>query len=294
LVIGLPYPKLPKVNELNPAPQEEIALIDTSQKKFVAEMKYIECMIKLEPYHCAKGKNKDLKRYMVKSDSSGELLFIVTLGFDYGTGVTNFELNPSKFTPEKLDETLMILSGMFNYDYRELFSRGVVSHAEFYVDVYGEHLSDLVLIDTGRRATTHYKGTTYQGKRTSPLSVIMYDKAKEQKQPGEHVRIEARIKRRDIPFKALVELDLFNPLSNLLVIKVNQLHSIANEFKAPQLANHIIELGLYRAVANKHARKEILARIKDNVVPWWQPEMLWASHRQQLQQLKPEYIGGIA
>lgn len=146
----------------------------------------------------------------------------------------------------------------------------------------------------GRRTTTKHKGTTYQGKRGSRLVGTMYDKAKEQNKDGQLVRIEIRIKRRDIKLKDLVEHDLFNPFSNFLVVDVNQLQSVAKGLNNPQLANQIKEWGLFDAIANKHSRESMLARLKEVAVPWWQPELFWATHRELLQKLKPENIGKFA
>lgn len=293
-VLGIPYPTLPKHDEQNPPSQEQLANVAAKQKEFVSGMKHIESMIKIGAHHVSHTKNKDLKRYKVLSEIDGGLLCIFSLGFSYGTGVVNFEINPSRLTESKWDELLGFFSLWFHDHYDEIYTKGVVAHAEFYVDVSGEDLTNLTLIDEGRRAYTIHKGTTYLGRRKSALSATMYDKAKEQKKDGKLVRIETRICRRDIRFQDLVENDLFNPFSNCLVVNVNQLQSISNEWKNPQLANQIKEWGLFDAIANKHARKNMLARLKDVAVPWWKPELFWAVHRQLLLQFKPGHAGGFA
>lgn len=182
---------------------------------------------------------------------------------------------------------------MFDGHYYELYEQGVVSHAEFYVDVFGVNLADLALIDAGRRVTTMYKGTTYHGRRNSSLVGTMYDKAKERGEDGQRVRIEARIKRRDILFQCLVEGTLPNPLSSFLVVEKSKLQLIAQEWKHPQLADQIVELGMYGAVHNQHARKKILARLEAEAAPWWQPAKFWDAHKEQLRRFKPGYTGGF-
>lgn len=293
MVIGFPPPKPPKHDAQNPPSQELLAHMDAQKKQFVSHMKHIETMAKLGPHFVQKIKGANLQRISVKSDD-GEILFTITLGFSYSTPVINIELNPSKISHDKWEELLDLLSVMFNGHYYELYSRGVVSHAEFFVDVIGENLSGLVLIDTGRRIHTNYKGTTYHGGRYSRLVGVLYDKAKELGVGGQLVRFEVRLNRRDMQFGYLVETPPPNPLSNFLVVHVNQLQSVANEWNNPKLANHIKELGLYGAVKNKHAREAILAKLQENAVPWWKPDLFWAAHRELLLKFKPGQVGGVA
>ena len=289
-VIGIPYPKLITSNGTN-ASAEELNIYDAQKKKFQSQMKYIESVIFMGDYYLPKSSNKDLKRYIVRSEIDGTHLCTFSLGFSWGTGVINFEFNPSKLTSDNFSEIDGLLTTMFYDHYDELFSQGVVSHAEFYADVAGEELSNLVLIDSGRRTTKQCKETTYHGTRVSRLVTTLYDKAKQQKTGGQLVRIEARLNRRDIPLRDLVEQDLFNPLTTCVLVEAAAMQSLSKKWKYPLLANDIIELGLYRAVANKHSRKAILAYLREQMVSWWQPEVFWAAHRKLLLKLRPGHAG---
>ncbi len=291
-VIGLPYPAFPKTDG-TPLTHDQVQEIHFQQKQFVAKMKHVEGNIISGSYHC-KGKNKDLKRYHVQSELNDAALCIVSLGFIYGTGVINFEFNPSKLAPEQFGEIGGLLSVMFSNHYQELYEQGVVSHAEFFADVADEVSSDLVLVDQGRRTTTIYKGTAYSGKQASRLVGTLYNKAKESKIAGELVRVEARINRRDIPFQDLVEQDLFNPFRSLLVVKADALQLVAQKWNSPDLATSLKALGLHGAVANTPARKAIWAFLKEHAVSWWQPDTFWAAHRQLLLKLKPDHAGAFA
>lgn len=294
MVLGIPYPKLSKHDAQTPPSQDELADIATMQKEFHASMKHIGNMIKVTGnHHVSNTQNKDLKRYKALTDD-GSLICIFTLGFSFGTGVINLEINPSKMTQETQWELIALLTVSFDGGYQEFYESCVVSHAEFYVDVPGADLSRLVLIDEGRRTTTKHKSTTYHGRRESHLVGTMYDKAKQLKQGGQLVRTETRIKRRDIKLKGLVEHDLFNPFSTFLVVDVIQMQLLADKLGEAYLANQIKELGLYESVKNKHARKTILAHLKEVAVPWWQPELFWAAHRELLLQFKPGHAGGFA
>lgn len=294
LVLGLPYPKLPKFDAKNLVSEKDIALIKSAQKDYVATLKMIENTIKdTGSWVLEKTKNKDLKRYKVISDDDGGLICIFSLGFCFGTGVINLEVNPSKMNSDKWSELLVLLSLLFEYDYKEFYARAVVSHAEFYVDVVGEDLSNLVLIDEGRRVSTIYKGTTYKGRRASPLVCTMYDKAEQQHKNEKLVRIEARLNRNDMSFKDLVEKEQFNPFAKFMVVKEKQVQLIADKFVCPDLEKIIIEQGLYSGIKNKHALKLILKLLNENLVDWWKPEEFWAVHRKLLLLFVPHSSGKI-
>lgn len=100
MVLGIPYPKLSKHDVLNPPGHEELVEVDEKRKEFHASMKHIGNMIKVTGnHHVSNTKNKDLKRYKVLSDDDS-LICVVSLGFSFGTGVINLEINPSKMTKE--------------------------------------------------------------------------------------------------------------------------------------------------------------------------------------------------
>lgn len=196
MVLGIPYPRLSKTDVDKPPSQDQLIALEHQRKEFVATMKHIINMIEIPGQcHCAKTQNKDLRRYHVLS-ANGALVCVFSLGFTFGVGVINLEINPSKMSADKWGELLALLSVSFDGHYAEFYDRCVVAHAEFYVDISDEQLANLVLIDEGRRTTTKFKGTTYHGKKGSRLVGTMYDKAKEQKQNGLLVRIEIRINRR--------------------------------------------------------------------------------------------------
>jgi len=279
LVLSIPYPKKLVDSLLNPITAERVAQFESEKSEFVSAMHYIKNMvIDNFKHHVTKTNNKDQKRYHIFFDDGG-LMCVFTLGFCFGTGVINLEVNPSRLTQKQWEEFVGYTDVFFNLGYHELYTKAVVSHAEFYVDVAGEDLSNLVLLDNSRRTTTHYEGTTYIGKRGAPNITTMYDKAREQKIEGKLVRVEARINRRDIRLQDLVESDLFNPLDNILVLNVNQVQLVAQEFGKPEYANLIKEFGLVGSGLDKTIRKKMLLQLQENTVPWWQPELFWGAHR---------------
>jgi hypothetical protein len=123
----------------------------------------------------------------------------------------------------------------------------------------------------------------------------MYDKAKELEQTtdGKLVRVEARLCDRNIRFQDLIENELFNPFSNSMVVNVNRVKSIAFEFNKSKFINHIKEFGLSNSGIDKYTCKKMLARLKENTVDWWQPELFWTAHRDLLMKFKPNHSAGI-
>jgi hypothetical protein len=291
LVLSMPYPKKLSADSQNPISAAHLAQYESEKSEFIAMMHYIKNMV-LDNFKChvKPPKNKDLKRYTAFFDDGG-LMCTFMLGFCFGTGVINLEINPSKLTQNQYVELFGWLDIFFNHGYQELYSKATVSHAEFYVDVIGEDLSNLVMIGNSRRTNTIYKGTTYHGKRTAPKVTALYDKAKQTEIEGKLVRAEARINRNDIRFQDLVEYDLFNPFDNVLVANVNQLQSVASQHGKAQFTNRIKQLGLNGCGINIHTRKKIFADLEQNTVDWWEPDLFWAKHRELLSTFKPMETG---
>jgi len=168
----------------------------------------------------------------------------------------------------------------------------VISHFEFFIDVKGINTRDLVLLDTGKRITTPYKTTTFNGRRGSKLVGVMYDKGAEQKTDQSLTRIEVRIKRRDVTFQQLVESGIDNPFSPFLLVPASALTVVANEFKCPALVGQILQHGLHGGIKNTFARKKITSRLKELAVPWWNPDQIWSEFREILLGFRPHFIGG--
>lgn len=289
LVMGLYCPPIPKGAWGAKLTEEEKQIIHSMREQALSKMKHVEKMIKLGKHFVQKTKEKGLRRYCVLSEFTGKPLFYVQLGNISGTWVVNFEWNPSKLSEDDKDEFLATLEGgMLDGHYGELYYKGLVSRAEFAVDVYGVDIADLVLIEKGRKSFYKKESTSYSGLRGSPNVLTTYDKAKQLGLEELWVRIEARIKRRDIFFRELAEdAPICNPFGNAIIVDVNQLQLVAAEFGKPALAAHIMELGLYGAVKNKQLRLKIFSRLQEVAVEWWKPEQFWSEHQALLKWLHP-------
>lgn len=141
--VGLKYPKMPKGAALAKLSMKEKLKIQHEQSHYVALGKHIEFMVKIGKYFVQKTKHKGLKRYCVLSELTNEPLFYFYFGCINKTWVINFEWNPSKLSQDERDEFEDTLSSMLYHHYEELYVCGVVSHAEFSVDVYGVDISKL-------------------------------------------------------------------------------------------------------------------------------------------------------
>ena len=230
-------------------------------------------------------------RYVVRSTLSGSRLCTVSFGFGKST-YTNVEWNPSKLSHADWLELEALFDVLFELGYGGLFQNGVVSHAEFCVDVSGAKNSDFVLVNQGRHQKTIFNGTTYYGRRTSPLVCTMYDKGAQLKIDDDLLRVEVRINRRDIWFQDLINVGIQNPFESIFVVPVDALQIISNDYNKPTLANNIKEFGVSGAVKNNAARKAILAKLKVHTVSWWQPDMFWKTHQQLLKEFRPPFVGG--
>lgn len=234
-----------------------------------------------------------LKRINVFCEEDGSYVATVTVGLLFGTPVLNYTFNPHKLTGEGLEELEALLTMTHPLGYAGIYSQGVITRFEFFLDIEDVNPSDLALLDTGRRMTTLYKGTTYHGRRGRNLVGTAYDKAAEQKLDRVLTRIEARIKRRDVTFQELVETGIANPFAPFIVVPAAALNVVASEWKCPELADQIRQHGLYGGIKNKQARKAITKRLREFSVAWWSPDAIWAKFGTIMDGFRPAFIGGV-
>lgn len=289
--VGLKYPKMPKGAALAKLSVEEKQEIQQQQKHYIALGKHIESMVKVGQYFVQKTKQKGLRRYCVLSEQTNNPLFYFYFGCINKTWVINFEWNPSKHTVEERDEFEAALSTMLYDHYEELYVCGVVSHAEFCVDVYGVDISKLVLIENRAKSYQKVGTTTYSGRRGSAHVLTIYDKAKQLGMSGKHVRIEARIKRRDITLQQFVENPdaIPNPFGKAIIVDADDLIWMSEDYNIPlSTIGAIKELGLYGAVKNKLARQKIFTLLSLSHVEWLDPAEFWTQHQALLKGLEPQ------
>lgn len=154
-------------------------------------------LFKSAPPRAIKG-SSTLHRIRVSCEEDGSYVATVTLGLLFGTPVLSYSFNPSKLTSEGCLELEALLTMTHPLGYEGIYVQGVITQFEFFLDLEGVHHSEIVLLDSGKRVTTLYKTTTYQGRRGGTLVGTTYDKAAEQKIDLVLTRIEARVKRRDV------------------------------------------------------------------------------------------------
>lgn len=290
LVVGLTYTKMPKGEESAKLSVVEKQNIQEQLKEFKARMMHIKNMIKHGKHFAKHTGQEGVRRYCVQSEEAGTPLFYVHLGCAYGTWVIKFEFNSAKLSLAERDEFLANLEGMLDGHYAELYTQGVISHAEFCVDVYGADISSLMLVSSRNKSYRRFETTTYIGPRGSSDVLTMYDKAKQLGASDKRVRFEARLKERYITLQQLVEYShlLPNPFGNAIVVDVSRVQAVADELGNPSLANHLNELGLSGGVKNKYAKAQIFSRLQQEAVDWWKPEQFWSEHQALLKGLHPK------
>lgn len=283
--LGLKYPNLSK-KQLDSLDEQSKKTIIEAQKKFFGEQMQLRNMMKDdENYKKHFMKNKTSRHIFI--DDNGIHGFELHLGQISNTRIINLQFNPSKMNQSARAELDGLLSVSFNYGYHEFYSRAVISKLELFVDVLNMDVSDLVLVDLGRRKKTDFKNTQYFGKRNSRLTMANYDKAKQLNTDDCIERYECRISNRDLYFKDYVEQEQKNPFSDFVLIGRQDLQSIAQTKGNAKLAAAIENLGLYHAVANKHARESLKHQILNNRVSWWDIDIFWDALQEELQLLKP-------
>lgn len=253
--------------------------------------KTLATLFKATPPKPAKYGSK-LDSIKVFCEEDGSHVATVRLGLHFGTPVLNYTLNPGKLTDKGFIELDALFCMTYPNDYEGLYIDGAITRFEFFIDVEGVKPADLVLLDIGKRKTTLYKGTTYHGRRGRPLVGTAYDKGAELKTDQVLTRIEARVKRRDMTFQQLVELGIPNPFAQFLVVPSSALETAASEWKYPELINQVRQHGLQGGIKNAPARKAITKRLGELVVPWWNPEHIWAEFSNIIIGFRPSFIGG--
>ena len=234
-----------------------------------------------------------LHRIKVFCEEDANHIATITLGLFFGKPLLNYSFNPSKLTAEGRMELEALLTMTHHMGYEGIYSEGVIARLEFFLDVEDVPNSDLVLLDTGKRKTTLYKGTTYHGRRGRKLVGTAYNKAAQQKIDRVLTRIEARVKRRDKTLQEVVEGGIANPFAPFIVVPASALDVVANEWpNDPELAHHIQQHGLYGGIKNGQARKAITKRLQEFSLEWWNPDAIWAKFGTILDGFRPAFIGG--
>ena len=265
------------------------------KKKFVSHVRGVHGSLidifDAVPAHSKNTTGPDRLRVVCEKDKSH--VAIVVAGHYFGNPVVSYSFNPNKLTEAGLIELDALLSLTLPHGYASLYTEGVVSHCEFFIDVEGVHYGGLALLDKGKRKVTSFKGSTYNGTRQSLTVGVMYNKAGELKTDAYCTRFEFRIKRHHTTLQQLVESTTFNPLSPFLVVPTNAINSVAKHWKYnPNLATQIEMYGLSGGIKNSTARKSITKQLAEHIVPWWEPETIWAGFKETMTVLRPNYCFG--
>lgn len=280
--IRIPW-KRPSLENIDPKSETAKRLRKASKDKFESHLHFVQAQImenfdtELSP---GTSINDKLKRLAVFSRKDGSRVATIMYGLHFGNPVLTYQFNPSKLTDDGRWELNLLLEMTLPFEYATLYSQGVISRIEPFIDVLDVRHGDLVLLDTGRRKTTLYETTTYQGRRKSPLAATMYDKAKQLGLDMLWTRIEARIHRDDLTLQDFVESGIPNPFAPFLVVSAAALETVAKEWNRPQLVSEITQHGLKGGIKNSKARRAITLRLKEMTVPWWDPDHIWRQFRE--------------
>lgn len=299
MVIGIPSMHIPKsLYEHTPENEKELPIRKYLRKNYKELQDYIVNGVLIMDYGAKPEKTDTGNRYPVYIDlqDSQFLLCTVHIGNAFGYPFINFEFNPSQLSEEAIEELKLFFSFVLFHQYEELYMHGVVSRCEFYADIKGVNVSELVLIDAGKRRTTHHEDTTYQGPRGAELVGVLYNKADEQRKKdhyieGDLTRYESRLKDRGTKFCDLIAGKIKNPHSPFIVVTADALREATSHYGGTNLADKIMKYGLYEAMKkNPPARKALINKLRSVAI--LDADFMWGLHKAMLSEFVPAYIGG--
>jgi hypothetical protein len=273
----------------------QIAMEVFHKKEFVSHVHGVHnALIEIFDAVPALKKNKtgpDRLRVVCEEDKSH--VAIVMAGHYFGFPFISYSFNPNKLTEAGLIALDGLLSLTLPHGYASLYTEGVVSHCEFFIDVDDVTYGSLALLDRGKRKATTYKDTTYNGTRRSLLVGTRYNTAEKLNLDTLRTRFEFRVKRLDTTLKQLVETITPNPLSPFFIVPATAINTVAKHWPYnPNLAIQIERHGLSGGIKNSTARKSITNQLEGHIVPWWEPESIWIAFRQTMAVLRPNYCFG--
>jgi hypothetical protein len=285
VTFGLSIPKKPSKGPVTNAMMEDYY---SDMDALRAKADEIESLLKSHvSYKCFQ--NGEFRRYVFVGGNPGDYCHSVLVGESYGYPIINFTINPSRMSVDCWNAFLSMTSLIFPNGYAGLFQKSVVSHVEFFVDVYGVNRSDIHLISNSRRKLkTPHEGTAYFGGRRGKRTDVCYDKAKQMDESESRVRIEPRYKRRDL-FWGGVHEKVPSPFDGLHILQSKNLKSIAQEMNSPPLAVMLPKVGI-GIVKNSHARKKLLSLIAAQSPDWWQPGEFGGCLVEKLKLLEPTNV----
>lgn len=141
VVIGIPSPpKIKLAGEITDQIliEEKIKKAAFKKDEYISNLHHIEYVIKNITNHTVQIISKNSKCYTIHPDNDyykKQRLCSITVGWNYGRYFLNIAFNPSSLTQEDWHELSGLFSIMFNYNYEEIYMKGVVSRLEFYIDV---------------------------------------------------------------------------------------------------------------------------------------------------------------
>lgn len=293
--IGIPCVKIPKgLYEKNNANKIALQYKLFLRDNYIRLQNYIRVDVLEGDYGAKPRKTKTGYRYpvYVNFDKQQKLICTVDMGVCYGNPYINFEFNPNKLSEEDAEELELFFSLVLFHQYEELYKYGKVSHFELSVDIHDANPSQLVLIDTGKRKTSYYKDTTYQGPRGAELVGTIYNKAQQlQSVDREVTRYEVRINDRTLMFSDLVAGEIKNPHAPFILVTADTLKQVCADFGCPRLANKIIKDGLFGTIKNNPvAKKAIINALRPQAI--LDKDILWAAQRAMLTEFTPAFMGG--
>lgn len=113
------------------------------------------------------------------NESGKQRVLTIVVGAIWGKPYCQFVFNPNRLSQSDWVTIEEVLCTCFDYGLRHLLEQGVIRKLELSLDFENVLPASLVSLVSRDLAPTNYKGTRYHGKRTSTLSVAVYNKTKQ-------------------------------------------------------------------------------------------------------------------
>lgn len=247
------------------------------------------------------GNSATIGRYF--NATGNRRILTIVAGTAWGNPYCQFVFNPNRLSAADWQTIEEILCFCFNYGLSDLLEKGIIRKLELSADFKNISPSDSVILASRiKSGATNFKGTMYCGNRNSPLSVAMYDKAKQLAAlegislPHALTRIEARLVLPKQTLLGIAEGKIRNPWERIFHISPNALKKVCSKFfsEAKTSANKIVEFGLPYVLSGLTTkdRKEFLRLLCVHAHPDYNPQRIWEAQTQMIRRFFPQF-GGV-
>lgn len=245
--------------------------------------------------------------FWIKSSKGTKLALLQLNGKSANMRFARLDFNPAAIRANGVGAVRQLIAMLFGNDYRTLIESGRITRLDASLDVYGQHVSDLIAYTVYPQQNTRLMrnfskdgeetwilGTQYIGSKNSGRRFSLYDKERQLfevkgiRPTQAHTRIELKYRadRCGCSADAKNVLNVANPLLPLKFAFFPCQQSIEPSLEFFLLG--VREWGLNPAlskIADKNKRCSLRRVIGKQSISWWQPDRIWKDVLQHIHSL---------